>query len=294
MRARSVLIFLFGALALVAHSQEDLNPDEEPYMSPEEELADKEEKLDAEKLKAVHDAMDANKDGKVSKVEMHEFTKKIRLESSKRDTSGIIAEIDKDGDGKVSESEYFSDMDADTGAEEMSEEDKAEQKRYNELEKAKFKASDKNKDGFLDADELPVMMNPELYDDLLKLVADNEFKNKDMDGNGQLTQKEFFQSGPPEDAESESGPDAQMQEEFFTLDKDSSGTLSLKEYEVYESGTHQTEAAIAKILELADKDKDGHVTADEFTGSPELHDDSEVHSHMWEWHEALTHDGGEL
>jgi len=171
---------------------------------------------------------------------------------------------------------------------EMDREGAADREAYMAFQKVKFNAADRNKDGSLDANEMPVMMNPELHDDVLTLVAEHEFKIKDTDKDGVLSKKEFFAT----DDESEEDGDKVI--EFDQLDKDKSGTINFTEFKHHHSGEHHTELALQKILELADKDKDGHVTFDEFTGAPEMHDDEAVTSHLMEWAEGHTAHGGEL
>jgi len=290
---RTSVIFIFGLLAIVAKCQEEEEPepppmedgdgmDEEP---PPDDAPPAE--IDEEKLKAIHAAMDTNNDGKVTKDEMHAFTTKAQLAESKLSIGDQLQEMDKDKDGKVSKDEYMKDMEGpmDEEAGEMSEEDKKNQQKYLEFEKEKFKVADRDKDGFLNADEMHVIMSYHLQDDMLTLVAQNEIKQRDTDGNGELTSQEFWMPGEEED------PD--MKEEFAKIDKDGSGSINLNEFKAYESGQHYTDIALTKLLELTDQDNDGQMSLEEFTANPSLHEDHELSYHLQSWATHAGH-GGEL
>merc|ERR1711924_362152 len=160
-------------------------------------------------------------------------------------------------------------------------EDKAEAAKQKELVTAKFHAADGNKDGFLDSEELPALFYPETHEAILEMTAAADLKPMDTNSDGQLTPKEFFQVVDGED----STISDEEQADFARLDVDGSGTLNVQELKAWESGRFQTDKAMEKLFEVADQDKDGHITADEIDTARELIAGSEAHDHLMEWHE---------
>lgn len=268
------LCFLFGALALVAQCQEEETPPEEGDDGIEQDA------LTADQMRALHGKIDADKDGKVSMIEMKDFSVLMRHTIAKKDINTVIDEMDGDKDGKLSLPELLKDMDS-WGEE--GEEDKAQAAKRKELETAKFKAADRDGNGLLDTEELPSLFYPETHDGVLTMTAEATLKSKDQDGNGELTPKEFWE-GDSVDGEDLSISDEE-QADFAKLDKDSSGTLNIAELKAWESGGFHTEEALKKLFELADKDNDMHVTADELEAARELIAGSDAQYHLMEWTE---------
>lgn len=268
------LCFLFGSLALVAHCQDDASAPEEGDDGLEQDA------LTSDQMRALHGKMDADKDGKVSMAEMVDFSILMRRVIAKKDIHTVIDEMDTDKDGKLSLAELLKDMES-WGEE--GEDDKAQAARRRELETAKFKAADQDGNGLLDTEELPSLFYPETHDGVLTMTAEATLKSKDSDGNGELTSKEFWEGDSVDGEEMHIGEEEKA--DFAKLDKDNSGTLNIAELKDWESGGFHTEEALKKLFELADKDNDMHVTADELDTARQLLAGSDAQYHLMEWTE---------
>merc|ERR1719421_1367517 len=141
-------------------------------------------------MRSMHSKIDGNKDGKISMQEIISFSDSMRKTIAKKDIHTVIDEMDTDKDGKLSLVELLKDMEQ-WGEE--GEEDKAQAAKRKELETAKFHAADADKNGLLDAEELPALFYPETHDGVLEMTAAATLKQKDSNGDGKLTMKEFWE-----------------------------------------------------------------------------------------------------
>jgi len=269
---------MLGALAAwPARAQDD---GEE---APPEEGADEGVEQDAlthDQMRGMHEKIDADKNGKVSLAEVMRFSEEMRKLIAVKDISTVMEEMDSDKDGKLSLPELLKDMDQ-WG--EGDEEDKKEAAARRELETAKFEAADANKDGLLDTQELPSLFYPETHDGVLELTATSTLRQKDGDGDGKLSPQEFWEGDQAEGEELSMSDEEQA--DFRKLDKDGDGFLSLQELKAWESGRFHTEEAMKKLFEIADKDSDLHVTAEELGGAREQIAGSDAQYHLMEWAE---------
>jgi len=267
------LVLCFSVLALVLQAQDDAEPEEG-------DDGIEQDALTSEQMRAMHAKIDKDKDGKISMAEITDFSQVMRKTIAKKDIHTVIDEMDGDKDGKLSLPELLKDMEQ-WGEE--GEEDKAAAAKRKELETAKFHAADQDKNGLLDANELPSLFYPETHDGVLEMTAQATLKAKDTDGNGELTPKEFWE-GDSVDGEDLAISDEE-QADFAKLDVDSSGTLNLQELKAWESGGFHTQEALKKLFELADQDSDMMVTADELDTARELIAGSDAQYHLMEWAE---------
>jgi len=242
--------------------------------------------LSAEQMHGIHKKMDANGDGKVSMAEVLAFSDSTRRQIAEREVETVLEEMDLDKDGKLSVQELVKDLGS-WGGEDVKE-DEHEAAMMKEVETAKFGAADTNKDGLLDIHELPAMFYPETHEGVLDFTTRQTLREKDGDGDGVLSLKEFWRGGvPADDALDQEGEELLItddeKEEFQKLDTDHSGKLDVEELKAFESGRSQTEEAMRALFELADKDKDMHVTADELGAAREQIAGSEAHYPFVEW-----------
>jgi len=155
--------------------------------------------------------------------------------------------------------------------------------KRSELEKEKFKVADTNKDGFLSVEELPSLFYPETHDGVLEVTAKHTLDQKDKDGDGQLSQKEFWEGEVADGQDTEISDEEK--EDFKKLDADGNGFLNLGELKVWDSGMFHTSEAMKKIFEIADKDNDMHLSADEIEAAREMIAGSDAQYHLMEWAE---------
>merc|ERR1712083_774504 len=111
-----------------------------------------------------------------------------------------------------------------------------------ELEAAKFQVADENKDGRLSPNELPALFYPETHDGSLELTAKATMRQKDLNGDGLLTPKEFWDG----DAVDDEDMATKKKSDFQKLDKDADGLLNLEELKAWESGMFHTQEAMKK------------------------------------------------
>mmetsp|Transcript_6278 Transcript_6278/g.12810 ORF Transcript_6278/g.12810 Transcript_6278/m.12810 type:complete len:284 (+) Transcript_6278:89-940(+) len=240
-----------------------------------------EESLSAEQLRAFHGKSDLNGDGKVALAEIMQYADGIGKEIAGRDISAIMEEIDTSKDGKLTLEEHLNDISnqADGG----DEEELKELEQRKKVEAAKFQAADLNGDSMLDASELPALFYPETHPGVLAVTVAETLRQKDTDNDGKLTAKEFWE------ADAADGDEGELSEEenadFAKLDSDGDGKLDMNELKSWESGRFHTEEAMKKLFEIADKDNDMHITADELADAREQIAVSDAQYHLIEWAE---------
>jgi calcium-binding protein CML len=240
-----------------------------------------EETLSKDQLRALHGNFDANKDGKVSLQEVLEFSKHMGLKIAQKDVTALLEEIDTSKDGKLHLDEHLNDIRKQ--AEGGDAEEEKELAHRLKTEDMKFKAADTNGDGLLDPEEVPSLFYPEVHDGVLSIVVAETMRNKDINGDGKLTQKEFWEITEAE------GDEAELSEEenadFARLDFDQDGGLNMEELKAWESGQFHIVEAMKKMFELADANADMHLGADELAAASEQLGASDAQYHLIEWAE---------
>lgn len=264
-------------------SEEDMNGDSEA----QDAFVDQE--VTAASLHGLHVKMDANKDNKLTLPEVLEFAKVARRDIAHKETAAQFNEtIDEDQDGKVSLEEYTNHLFGHSIPEEVVMPEKTEQEvadeAHTEMDKLKeaekFKAADKDGDGFLSKEELPLALYPELHDGVLHLTAGHGLKDKDKDGDGHVSHEELYSdSGGSETEELIE----ENKREFGNLDHDKDGKLNLEEYKRWESGVHSMEDSMKHLFEIADEDQDKHITATELENARVMLSNTMATSHFVDW-----------
>lgn len=271
MNRTALLIFIFTCLltllADVAWGQDDLEEDA----------------ISKQQLRSLFAKFDANQDGKVSLTEIMTFARSMGRSIANKDIGAIVEEVDTNRDGQLSLDEHLSDIinQADGGDEE---ELKMLEIRKR-VETQKFRAADADGDGVLSLSEIASLFYPETYEPVLDVSVQETMRQKDQDGDGALDPKEFWEFHP------EDGDDQQLSEEeisdFQRLDRNSDGVLDIVELKQWESGVFHTEAAMIRILEIADKDGDMHASLAEFEDARQEIASSDGQYHLIEWAEHL-------
>lgn len=246
---------------------------------------DQQDALSAEQLHGIHQKIDANGDGRASMGEVLTFSDSVRRQIAVTDIKTVLNEIDLDKDGKLSLEEFLEDT-GDDDDDQQEPEEVERKETHRKVESAKFAAADTDKDGLLDAEELPSVFFPETHDGVLSLVAKHALQERDQDGDGLLTLQEFWDGDSLE--EEEELVIESEQEAFRKLDADSSGKLDVYELKAWESGRFHIEEAMKSLFELADQDGDKHVTAEELVAAREQIAEStssyeDAHAHLAEW-----------
>merc|ERR1739845_331003 len=105
---------------------------------------------------------------------------------------------------------------------------------------------------------------------------------KDKNGDGFLSEHEFWEADPASD---DGALTDEEKADFQKLDTNGDGMLDVQEMRSWESGHFHTEDAMKKLFELADKDNDMHVSADELVRAREEIGLSDAQYHLIEWAE---------
>jgi len=272
-RAMSQRSQLFLILALAISHQVNCQDDAAPGQDWDDDS------LSPTQLQGLHAKMDANGDGKLSFDEVMAFASGTSKRIATKDIGSILSEIDTSKDGKLSLEEHLNDIhnQAEGGdAEEMK-----ELKHRKTVEGNKFKAADTNGDGLLELDELPSLFYPETHDAVLAVAVRESLRQKDANHDGKLSPKEFWEvdGGESEDVELSE----EERDDFGKLDLDGNGFLDETELRLWESGRFHTEEAMKKLFNIADKDNNMHITAEEFSKAREEISASDAQYHLMEW-----------
>jgi len=273
---------LFGILGAIAQAKQLTRSDKTEVDVEEAEEADEgaaEEILTSKQLRAIHDAADVDRDGKVSKSDLLDFHEHMRQISSIHDVHRTLGEMDSNQDGKLSYKELLEHVNQ--WGTDGNDEVKAFAGKKREQEKEKFKATDFDKNGILDRDELPAFVRPDVHEDMIQMTSRGLMKAKDKDGDHELSLQEL----------TEGGDIKEWDLDFGKIDADQSGTLDMDEIMSWRSGTHESEEAMQKLFELADKDHDEMLTADELDNAKDLIAGSDVQYTLMQWAEhEFKHD----
>jgi len=241
---------IFAAVALFARGQEDAV------------------ELSAEHMRGIHELIDNDKDGKASLLELLSYSEKMRHRIAAKDAKATLEELDTDHDGKLSEAEIMAELGEEQPGE--GEEHNEEIAMYMDREKEKFKVADANSDGFLSGEEVSALFYPETHSAVLEVSVKHEIALLDKDGDNQLNPEEF---------EAQAGDE----HDFYSLDTDGNKFLSAEELKLWEGGLYHSNQAMKHILEIADSDKDNHLTADELEKAREQIIDSDANHHFSQW-----------
>eukprot|EP00928_Gymnodinium_smaydae_P073411 TRINITY_DN56618_c0_g1_i1.p1 TRINITY_DN56618_c0_g1~~TRINITY_DN56618_c0_g1_i1.p1 ORF type:complete len:318 (+),score=90.71 TRINITY_DN56618_c0_g1_i1:51-956(+) len=233
-----------------------------------------------EKLEKLHAMIDTDKNGKVSLKETHEYSKKYKKTSAQGDIQHMLSEVDSDKDGKVTMQELIADAQAEAGD---NEEEKAGLEERYRRDKEKFQAADADSDNYLAGDELIHYFYPEMHEDVAKVMSKFTMEDRDTNKDGELTLKEFW----GEEDSKESDFSEEEKRDFHRLDKDGNGKLNLAELMTWETGEFHNVMSLKELLEVADADKDEHLTVDEIYDAREKIVNSEAQYSIHEWLDNL-------
>eukprot|EP00930_Biecheleria_cincta_P039241 TRINITY_DN2699_c0_g1_i1.p1 TRINITY_DN2699_c0_g1~~TRINITY_DN2699_c0_g1_i1.p1 ORF type:complete len:297 (+),score=82.21 TRINITY_DN2699_c0_g1_i1:62-892(+) len=235
--------------------------------------------LSHEKLLTAHSQADANKDGKVSIQELMELCRKTRALAAAKEMETLFEEKDSNQDGKIS----FDEMHDPEVA--TDDEVRKHMEATNANEKAKFEAADLDRDGVVSREEATGLFFPEQNEKVLEVLAKQTLEVKDMDNDGFLSQMEVVERDVSHEDSTLQEMHEEEKQEFKSLDTDGDGKLNLQEVMRWESGVHYSKAAMENLIATADKNSDGHITADELTGARESLSGTDAGYSLLEWAE---------
>lgn len=276
---------------------DDMDAPEEPELAEE---PDAEEvpttPLTPEQMGKLFKKMDADKNGKVTLAEVSSFGHHMRRGIAKIELDAIMKPKDTNKDGKLNLDEFLGVDSHDTTRQKPTEERRKEMViEFNEL--------DANSDTFVDINELASLFQHHTNEKVEATLTNAALSQKDTNKDGVLSLDEFYAHVTSEGMETgEFGADDQESEpaeiseedkdQFNSLDRDSSGTLSLEELMAWETGSYQVETAMKNVFKHADTNGDSVLTEKEMNGAVDAlamdSDGGEGHSALTAWHEEIT------
>jgi len=237
--------------------------------------------LSEAQLAGLHGRIDLDGDGKVTLEELLLHARAASRSIARQDVRSIFDELDADHDGRLSLEEHIGDLEKQV--EGADHEELLDFERRKEVEVAKFAAADDNGDGLLDEEEAPALFYPETHEGVLEVAVQEVLRVRDRSRDGRLSLLEFWDVD-----EADAGDTGLSEEEvtdFHRLDRDGDGYLDAGDLRQWESGRFHTEAALRKLLEAADADRDLHLTREELVRAKDEISVSDAHYYFIEWAE---------
>jgi Ca2+-binding EF-hand superfamily protein len=270
-RAFVLLRFMEGMVRSLAFEDDELPSSS--LLSEDDELGFAREQISLDQLNRLHSKCDENRDGKASLPELMQFGESVRKHVAEKEIDAVMNEIDlSPHDGHASLQEYMDDLEQHWAPHEDEDPTIVNQHidlRNTELEK--FKLADADEDGALNRTELINMVSPGMHDRIFEISTSAELRQKDTDGDGLLSEEEFWGGHPGQPGE------------FQNLDKNGDGTIDIEEMKLWASGWYHTEIALKQLFDLADEDKDGFLTASELEAVYTTIDTTDAHYHLLQW-----------
>lgn len=279
------------AKELAKASKKKSKYDPEDYEGDEsgEPSEDNFESVTMKQIRDLHKRFDADGDGKASLEEMLAFADDVHKETLTKAVPDILKALDHIKDGKLSLKEVLDDLEESETAHMMTQD---ELETVKELETLKFGVADADGDGKLDLDEVSSLFYPEPHSPVLQVSVREFIKKRDTDGDGKISSAEFWTKEDQERLEEDYNvsdsnvSSSKMGEDIFKkLDKDGDGLLDADELMEWESGQFHLKESFKELFDLADKDKDGHLSVREIEKAKSDIAQIEAQYHLMHWME---------
>jgi len=262
--------------------EDDGAPDDAPDDgAPDEDQDTEETSLSDDQLRGIHAKFDTDGDGKASLQEIMGFSESVGKAIAGKDIDAILGEMDTDKDGVLSLEEHLNDIHKTDEIHDIHNEMEDIEHRKG-VESAKFKAADLNGDGRLDQKELPGLFYPETHEGVLSITVGETMRQKDTNKDSKLSPSEFWvqMDGDDSDLSKEENAD------FARLDTNGDGSIDAQELRAWESGRFDTEGmegTMKKLIDVADKNGDMHITGEELVEAREQIAASDAQYHLSRW-----------
>jgi len=274
----SLLVLLSSVIdCSLAHSQH--NFDGRAHSSHEdhvaflgEELAKEFEKLSPQesrrRLRMLVPRIDINKDGFVEEAELEIWIRhRMQKWTVHEDVDAIFRDKDMDGNDKVSWKEYMIRTFGFTEEDMHNKWERSNLEKYVLFDKKKWRYSDQDKDGILNRQEYEYFHHPKEHEIMLSYVAVALIDAYDKDQDGRLSLDEYlaYMDMPAFNS-------LYITEFNEQYDVDHDEFLNLREIEDWRRPKNFNKALgeAQHLIENADLNKDGKLTADEFVTSHEF------------------------
>ncbi|PFH33119.1 putative calcium binding protein precursor [Besnoitia besnoiti] len=202
-----------------------------------------------ERMLALFDMIDANKDNEIDTEEARAWSTKLKNAMHHHQVRMEFQAIDKDNDGRVSLAELEATY--------VDGQDQKQLEQHKKEVEQRFKAVDKDGDGLLDMTEIMILMDPGKDEVLMSIEVEEILTAQDKDGDRKISLKEFIDTEGASGALSESDK-AELQKEFGSYDMNADGFIDEEELKQIIKDPHAHEIRV--LLEEFVKDlKDGKV-----------------------------------
>lgn len=279
------------AASVEGSPEADTPPAEANATQPKKQLTDEQLKdLHRRVLQSLFERLDSNKDGKMSLSEMIDHVQKKHIQSAQHDAKGILLRMDTNRDDKLSFKEISDEWDLllDTYSQSVLNSSGTNETGFNatelektkQLEKKKFDAADKDKDGLLSDGEITAMFFPETDNDTMEVHIADLIEQHDHDSNGKIDLDEVHRAL---NHTAEGNPQTKV--DFKSLDTDDDDHLSLHELKPWTDGTFSWRKLLGNMISSADEDNDEHITIEEWQKADDAGkiDSLSIQSQLREW-----------
>ncbi|XP_022338893.1 calumenin-B-like isoform X2 [Crassostrea virginica] len=239
-----------------------------------------------ERLAIIVGKIDKDGDGQVTEQELKDWIQYVQKRYIVTDTDRMWKDHDVQGDkllwSAYKKRTYGSDDDP-------NEEDSStfSYKDMIERDERRWKAADKDNDGFLSKEEFADFLHPEEAEHMRDIVVKETMEDIDKDKDGFISLEEYIGDMWPDKNEEEPEWVKTERETFKTLrDKNGDGKMDLEEVKnwIIPPDYDHTEAETRHLIHESDSDKDGKLSKDEILE----HYDLFVGSQATDFGEALT------
>jgi len=218
--------------------------------------------------------MDADGDGFVSHDELQKWITNSFRSLNEEESRSRFKEHDQDSNGKVDWNEYLRSVYGYVPTlSELADDSNVDAQHFVRIYKedeTKFKACDRNSDGFVDGDEFLAFYHPEDFDYMHEIETQRIIEENDKDKDGAIDLEEYLGQLPADEMDEW----AQHEKDRFErgLDKDGNGKLEGAEITAWAvpSNSEIAKDEATHLLGVADADRDALLSLDEILNESEL------------------------
>lgn len=243
-----------------------------------------------EKLGALASKMDKDGNGHITQEELTMWIHYVQTKYIYDDTERQWEENDKNGDGKITWTEYKEHTYGFLTEDELTqkEDDGFSYEQMLFRDERRFGTADQDKKGYLTKDELTAFLHPEEYDHMKDMVIVETIEDIDRDKDGKISLEEYIGDmwHEEDDGEEPEWVEEERRQFHEFRDADKSGYLENQEVRdwILPSEYDHAEGEARHLIESCDTDNDGQLSYDEIL----KHHDVFVGSQATDWGDAIV------
>ncbi|XP_058940838.2 calumenin-A [Pocillopora verrucosa] len=220
------------------------------------------------RLRMLVPRIDINKDGFVEEAELEIWVRhKMQKWTVDEDVDAIFRDLDMNNNNKVTWKEYMTRTFGFTEEDMHIKWERSNLEKYVLFDKKKWRYSDQDKDGMLNRQDYEYFHHPKEHEIMLPYIAVEILDRYDKDEDGRLSLDEYLAY-----IDMPAFNTLYIADFNEKYDVDHDGFLNLKEMEEWRRPKNFNKALgeAQHLIEYADMNKDGKLTADEFVTSHEI------------------------